>query len=176
VSAVAAVLSVAVGAAVVGGPGTANAGPADLTGDEVCALASGADVGEALDVTVSSTSASELGTPQCSYQYTDSQGARSNVVVAVQRVDRDLGGRTGRRAFAYAVKANKVYAGKGSKFTKVSGVGTRATFADGKATKNLIVGTDDGGVLTVAGSGLDRASALAIAEVVIAGMNASAPG
>lgn len=163
---VAVLAAVAVGTTTMQAVGAAV--PTDLTGTEVCDLLGTAEVGTALGVTVASSSPSTSGTPQCSYTYRDAAGTTTNVVVAVQRAEGDLGGRTGKKAHKYAVKLNKTYAGKGSKFSNVKGVGVAATFADGKATKNLILATKDGRVVTVAGSGLTKASASALGKAVAA--------
>jgi hypothetical protein len=152
-----------------GGTAVADAAaPVDLVGSEVCDLVSADEVGTALDTRITRTTPSDSGTPQCSYEYEGSDGVRTNVVVAVSRTQDDLGGRTGPKAFKYAVRLNKMYGGKGAKYSTVPGVGAKATFAVGRLTSNLIVMTDDGRVLTVAGGGLDRAAAAAIAKAAAA--------
>jgi len=167
-------LLVAVGALAAAGTlstsGVAGAAQlADLTGDEVCNLVSSADVGQAMSLTIVSTSASRVGTPQCRYQFRGADGLTRNIVVAVSRVRDDLGGRTGPKAFKYAVKLNKsVDALKGAKLSSVAGVGRKATFVESDAVNNLIVLTKRGRILTVSGVGLDRTVASAIGNIAAA--------
>lgn len=154
------------GAAVAAVPSGAATAPADLTGAQVCALLTPAEIEGALGVTVQATSPTTSGTPQCTYLNRSSAGVTTNVLVAVQRTDGDLDGRTGKKAYKYAVKLNKAFAPKGASFSQLKGVGVAATFAEGSATKLLIVATRDGRVFTIAGSDLTRATATTLGKAV----------
>ena len=99
-------------------------------------MAAEVETGTALGGTVTRTSASTSGTPQCMYFLKTADGSSVSVTVAVQRADDDLSGRTGTKAYKYVLKQNKTYSG-GAKFVKVPGVGTMASFADGPSTNFL---------------------------------------
>jgi len=146
--------------------------PADLTGDAVCALAPDADAAAALGGTVTRTTASTSGTPQCMYFLRRADGTSVSVTVAVQRADADLGGRTGKKAYQYVLKQNKAYSG-GAKFVKLAGVGTTATYADGSATNLALAATKDGRVITMAGTDLTKRTARALGTLVVANLPAS---
>ena len=143
--------------------------PADLTSDEVCALADAATVAGAIDATDVVAEPQGMSTPQCSYAFTDAEGAGTNVVVAVQRTEDDLGGRVGVDAFDHAVALNEMGSGPDA-VSDVDGVGVLAALVDNGALVGMIVLAPDGHVITLFGTSLDEGSATALAEVVLAGL------
>jgi hypothetical protein len=148
----------------------ATSAPPDLSSAEVCELIDPVVIGDTLGVTVTDTEALDLDTPQCTYEFQDEAGTFTNVVVAVQRVDGDLAGLVGTKAFKYVVRLNKQFADKKTTFTRVSGIGKKATFVNGSATNLMIVLADDGRVVTVLGSSLTKSSARSIATAALEGL------
>jgi hypothetical protein len=155
--------------AVASGSVASAAAPPDLTPDEVCALVETTTVEQVLAVTVDVAEPVTGGTPQCSYAYQDSEGTFTNLSLAVMRSEDDLGGRTGKKAFKYAIQQNRLYAPKGTKFKKVKGVGERAVFVEGSALNLMIIGTADGRVVTITGS-LSRNEAAEIGVAAVSGL------
>lgn len=144
--------------------------PRDLTSAEVCALADADTVAAALDATDVEPTAGEFGTPQCSYSYQASDGTFTNLITSVQRAADDLDGRVGRDGFDYAVELNKLFAGD-AEFVDVSGVGDRATFAEGQL--GLLIAQVGLRVITVAGSSLDQDAATTIGAAVATALAAA---
>ncbi len=160
-------MAMVVGSATLAPAGTSA--PVDLTGTEVCALVDTAAMESAVAATVDGATPSEGGTPQCSYSYQAGSGTFTNVALAVMRVEDDLGGRVGAKAFKYAVAQNKIYAGK-AKFKKLKGLGERAVFVRGSTRSGIIVLHDSGRVITIFGSALTKQSAQAIASAAVDGL------
>jgi hypothetical protein len=164
-------LALALGMALACSSGTmlgATGSPPDLDADQVCALVDRAVVEAALDTVVTGVNPRDASTPQCSYDV-EVDGTITNVLVAVMRADDDLGGRVGPKAFKFAVKLNKLYAGK-AKITKVRDLGARATFFDGRSTNLLVVLADDGHVFTIVGGALDLDTVRPVAESALEGL------
>jgi hypothetical protein len=148
----------------------ATSAPPDLSSAEVCELIDPAVIGDTLGVTVTGTEALDLDTPQCKYEFQDDAQTFTNAVVAVQRVEGDLGGLVGTTAFKYVVKLNKQLADKKTTFTRVKGVGKRATFVKGSATNLMIVLADDGRVITILASNLTKGAARSIGAAAVEGL------
>lgn len=134
---------------------------ADFSGEDVCALNTTDEVGAALGLTIEEAEPSDSGTPSCSYTFTTPEGTGNNVVVAVMRVEEDLGGLSGADGFEFAVELNRRF-GNDAPEEEVS-VGDEALFFDGAAVKLLIVRKGER-VMTIAGTTLTLEAATEIAE------------
>lgn len=132
----------------------------------MCALVTATDAGTALGGTVTRTTASATGTPQCMYFLKNAAGTNVSVTIAVQRAEGDLGGRAGKKAYRYVLKQNKANSG-GAKFVKLAGVGTDASYADGSVTNLAFALTKDGRVITLAGTDLTKPGARALGELLV---------
>lgn len=71
------------------------------TSAEVCALIPEATAAATLGVELTAVAPSDLSTPQCSFEFTLSDGVRSNLTLAVQRPNEDLAGLAGKAGFDF---------------------------------------------------------------------------
>lgn len=128
--------------------------PPDLSGQDVCDALPGDDVGRAIGTEVTEAESPSVGTPQCSYSF-DEDDTVSSVVVAAQRSDDDLGGRSGQDALDYSVELNRMIAGPDTMFEEVTLDGADAAVAiEGEAVSGVLV-LVGGRVITVFSTALD---------------------
>lgn len=149
-----------------GGGGTTVDASGEITGDQVCSLISGEDVGKALDFDVTEATPQDGGTPGCIYFY-DNGREINGVALAVLRPT-DVEDNEGKEAFDYVLELNRVF-GAGASEEKVSGVGDQAVFMTGKSNRILIV-QDKARIITLAGQELTKDGAAAIGKKAAANL------